>query len=835
MQTKSASMLIAAVLALLPIRLAAGQCGSDWLPGTGCPGPDTQVMATITWDDGQGPALYLAGYFKLAGDVIANHVARWDGAGFQSLGLGLEGSAFALTVYDNDLLVAGQFSTAGGKPAQSIARWDGTTWHPLGDGLSGGPVTVVHGHGSSLFASGDFTQAGGQPAPHMAQWDGANWSPVNSWPLLVPATAMTSYAGQLVAAAGPGGLWAWDGSSWATLGVLDTGGSVDSLYVFEGDLIVGGSFSTISGVPADKVARWNGTAWSALGSPYESSVTVNLLASLNGTLVASDYGGSGVKKFRRWTGGAWETLATLMGESNWVATAAPFSGSLYVCGDFISFAGVSALNAVRWDGSAWAALLPAPTVILGGSDLAVHNGEVYTPGTVSTPPPGGSSRLLHSAGAGWLPLPGAITGRSVSTLLSTASGLFAGGNFQAIDGITMNGIARWDGTAWSSLGIGVCCSSSVLALAEFGGDVVVGGNFTFAGPASAKRVARWNGAAWSSLGGGFDDGQVHALVVHQGMLIAAGSFTRSGSTTLDRIAAWNGSAWSPMDQGFRSSVYALHVYAGELYAAGAFVSTGAGMPVERIARWSGSAWLPVGGGANNAVRELAPHDGELVALGDFTMAGGVAANHIARWNGSRWAGFGAGLGGHAASSGIHAVDFQNELWVSGDFDTAGWRASLDFARWAPSGPAIVSPPQSQGACMGGSVSLTVSAPGATAFQWRRAFSPLLDFGNITGATTSTLTISPLGPGDAASDYNCLVSGPGCLGSGSSEPAAVLVLDATGDGNANGKVNAEDIQGMVDALVSATPTPTAACTYDLDNDGQITPADVSLLVSRLLAP
>jgi hypothetical protein len=39
-----------------------------------------------------------------------------------------------------------------------------------------------------------------------------------------------------------------------------------------GDLIAGGDFTTAGGVPANRIARWNGSAWSALGSGMNSDV-----------------------------------------------------------------------------------------------------------------------------------------------------------------------------------------------------------------------------------------------------------------------------------------------------------------------------------------------------------------------------------------------------------------------------------------------------------------------------------------------------------------------------------------------------------------------------------
>lgn len=72
---------------------AAGQAGAttyDWRPGQGVPGIDGTVHAAITWDpDGAGPLpewLVVGGSFNVAGDVVANSVAAWDGQRWHSVG-----------------------------------------------------------------------------------------------------------------------------------------------------------------------------------------------------------------------------------------------------------------------------------------------------------------------------------------------------------------------------------------------------------------------------------------------------------------------------------------------------------------------------------------------------------------------------------------------------------------------------------------------------------------------------------------------------------------------------------------------------------------------------
>jgi len=71
-----------------------------------------------------------------------------------------------------------------------------------------------------------------------------------------------------------------------------------------GDLVAGGSFTTAGGVSASRIARWNGTAWSPLGTGMNSTVWA-LAALPSGDLVAggqfTNAGGNVSAYFARWT------------------------------------------------------------------------------------------------------------------------------------------------------------------------------------------------------------------------------------------------------------------------------------------------------------------------------------------------------------------------------------------------------------------------------------------------------------------------------------------------------------------------------------------------------
>ena len=91
---------------------------------------------------------------------------------------------------------------------------------------------------------------------------------------------------------------------------------------------------------------------------------------------------------------------------------------------------------------------------------------------------------------------------------------------------TAHNIMKWNGTAWSTLGVGV--TGQVSSMTEYQGGLVVGGDIIAAGDQTAYHVARWDGAAWHALGVGFGAylgfQQVKMIGTVGGQLYAGGAF-----------------------------------------------------------------------------------------------------------------------------------------------------------------------------------------------------------------------------------------------------------------------------------------------------------------------
>ncbi len=445
---------------------------------------------------------------------------------------------------------------------------------------------------------------------------------------------------------------------------------VDAMTVFEGELIVAGSFTRTGGVATTNVARWDGQTWRAFET--DDDVAVYVLAVLDTALVAAgDFTpADGGPSFRigQWTGSGWQPL----GEDHGAAWEfAIYQGELVAAGSLPNFNHVAV-----WDGSAWSAL--GAGMASDVQALAVHDGLLYA--------------ALHDDsgdcvfawdGSAWAPVGQALHGRA-GELVAWNGQLVAYGSFLDAAGNVVADMASWDGMTWTLWGENF--DDFVWALETTPqGDLIAGGRFTEAGSVQAASVALWDGNAWAPLGDGLD-GTVSAFAYFGDALIAGGSFSLSGDALRGAMASWDGSRWSLIDafqsgQGMSERVHALTFYDGDLVAGGSFFSAG-GRRVRSVARWDGASWHDFNGGVQDGlrrtdVRALVEYDGQLVAAGNFRTAGGVAARNIAAWDGAQWQALGAGLDGP-----VFALElFEGDLIAGGAFTDAGGVVAPHIARW----------------------------------------------------------------------------------------------------------------------------------------------------------
>jgi hypothetical protein len=674
-------------------------------------GFDDMVEALVVFDDGSGsgPALFAGGWFQNSGGTSVNHIAKWDGSSWVSLAGGVNSDVYALAVFDDGsgggpaLYAGGWFSTAGGTPADHVARWDGTSWSALSTGPDGDVYSLGvfdDGGGAELFAGGLFSNAGAVAANRIAKWDGTKWTRVGGsvgpggFDIVQSMTVFDDGSGPALFAGGDftaaGGQPAlrvakWDGANWSALGE-GTNGRVSALAVHDDgsgggpELYAGGTFGTAGGFAASRIAKWDGSSWSPLGSGVftpNSYHEVNALVEYDDgsglDLYAGGWfetaGGLGVNEVARWDGSSWSALGS--GLNNAVFAVAEYddgSGTALYAGGSFHAAGGSAMSRItKWDGTEWSALG-------SGVNDTVFALEVWDDG-------GGPA-------------------------------LYAGGLFDTAGGVAASSIAKWDGTSWSSLGSGT--NSAVLAMAVFddgnGSALYAGGTFSNAGGVSAGRIGRWDGSSWSTLQNGVQ-GAVYALAAHDDgsgsgpALYVGGMFQFVNLMSVNYVASWDGSAWSAVGTGMNGDVRALLVHddgsGPELFAGGDFTAVTGGPAAGRTAKWDGTSWSALGGGVgmDDSVQALAIHDdgggAALLAGGRFTTADGNAAGHVAKWDGTSWSDLEGGVSKdvrafatHDDGQGVGPALFVGGLFPvspAGDSFLAKWGGGDSFETYCTAG------------------------------------------------------------------------------------------------------------------------------------------------------
>lgn len=507
--------------------------------------------------------------------------------------------------------------------------------------------------------------------------------------------AMTVYDGKLIVggsftAAGTvmvNNIAAWDGSEWSPLGCgIDS--IVLALTVYDGELIAGGSFRTAGGEEANEIASWNGSSWSPLGIGMDSGVSA--VTVYDGQLIAggrfTSAGGVTANCVASWDGNRWVPLG--LGFNGRVSALAIYDRKLIAGGLFTTAGGDSANCIAEWDGIGWSSLGSLVIAWSGYADCGIGSLAVFEnrliAGRVLEYWGWYTTLLVSWDGSGWHGVGGPQSG---AWAISVYQGHLIGG-YQSV--------YVWEDSSshWSIVGnFPTYCGLSpdppsppqyfATSFATFDNVLIVGGKFSSVNGTVALSIAAWDNTNWSALA--LKQGcNISAIATCGNHLVAAGFL--SNCETSPRVWAYNGSNWLLLDSAMH--VNALAVYDSKLIAGGSFDTTG-GVAAHDIASWDGSSWSPLGSGIEGyyGVYALTVYDGKLVAGGNFTTAGGVAAKYIASWDGTSWSALGQGMGyGY-----VHALTvYDGKLIAGGNFRTAGGMeanrvASWDGSNWSPLG------------------------------------------------------------------------------------------------------------------------------------------------------
>lgn len=319
-----------------------------------------------------------------------------------------------------------------------------------------------------------------------------------------------------------------------------------------GRVYFGGDFSTANGVTVNRVCYWDGTTFVAMGATPGtsggSSVNALAIASNGDVWVGGNFtsaGGATADGLARWNvaTNSWTRFTNGTPGDQIYALAIDNSGNVYGGGSFLNWDGVANEDYIwKYNGSVFSALGTGMGSVVRA--ITVHpDGKVYVGGVFTT----GDGVTLNGLGY-WngttfvaMGATAGVSGSSATVLAIVVlrnGNLAIGGDFTSAGGSSgFNYVAGWNGSTFTLLSTGM--DAAVYSLAELAnGTVAAGGFFTTAGGlALTDRLALWNGYVWTALDLDLPGTPItYGLAVLGGTLYigtdTSGTATASGITTV---------------------------------------------------------------------------------------------------------------------------------------------------------------------------------------------------------------------------------------------------------------------------------------------------------------
>ena len=315
-----------------------------------------------------------------------------------------------------------------------------------------------------------------------------------------------------------------------------------------GNIYIGGSFTAAGGLSASRVAMWNGSSWSTLGSGVNGNV--NDLAFRNGKLYAvgtfTQAGGVAAKSIAVWDGVTWAPVGSGVG-TTYGLNALVFdpSGNLYVAGNsFSTIDGVAASGVAKWNGSTWSAMGSQFSSLTNINALTFHAGKLYAGGSFNFLNVYNVYDLAEWSGSAWVRAN--WNGGTVYALASNGGYLYAGGRDNGTSSLSLQ---RYDSAnmSWSTTPVGNGGSNVYSLLSSSAGTLYVGGGWGSFNGTSTRNIVTWNAdtRVATAVGTGVSSYVYDMLEDSQGRIWAGGHFQEAGGVTATYIAVWSDGRLAP--------------------------------------------------------------------------------------------------------------------------------------------------------------------------------------------------------------------------------------------------------------------------------------------------
>jgi hypothetical protein len=320
-------------------------------------------------------------------------------------------------------------------------------------------------------------------------------------------------------------------------------------------LFIGGPFRFFDSLYVGGYAAWNGQNIQGIGDSIQCDGACSKPETIvrygdyiyfgfgNEQFFFHDFNGICRWDGLNWSGLEGSDLNTSSGAPGLGKGLALIDGKLYVTGTFSFVDGVQATSIAIWDNNNWEELIIPGLDFALMSDCVKFNDKYYFAGNMVYEYDGGFySDIIEYDGQNWYPIGGGIHGPSADLrdLIVYKNELYIAGYMKASDGNAGDKILKFHNGEWQKVGNVGRGGGAINDMEIWNDELYVCGPFDYIeDDIPANGIAKWDGEKWCSLGDTFNAGLI-CLEVWNNELYIGGGFNKINEDTIIGIAKWIG-------------------------------------------------------------------------------------------------------------------------------------------------------------------------------------------------------------------------------------------------------------------------------------------------------